>query len=129
MIMSGRIISTIFGKGWRFPGIGPRHTPWSFDNDLEPFMAPLGLSFSLLIEAQVLIKVNLSEKSWAHLILISLCCVLGLCHSFKSWLYHFPSCYTPTDKGGCQKMGNGPISGKSHSFPKISGILISLISL
>ena len=46
-------------------------------------MAPLGLSFSLLIEAQGLIKVNWSE-SLAHLILISLCCVLGLCHSFKS---------------------------------------------
>ena len=30
---SRRIIPTIFGKGWRFPGIGP--LPWSFDSALE----------------------------------------------------------------------------------------------
>jgi len=25
----------ILGKGWRFPGIGPLRTPWSFDSALE----------------------------------------------------------------------------------------------
>ena len=40
-------------------------------------MALLGVSFQLLIEDQ-----DLDLPSWSHLILISLCCVLGL--------YHFP---------------------------------------
>ena len=40
-------------------------------------MAPLDVSFCLLTEDQGL-------PSWTHLILIGLCFVLGLCHSFKS---------------------------------------------
>ena len=35
MLMSGRIIPTILGKGWRFPGFGPPPTPWSFDSALK----------------------------------------------------------------------------------------------
>ena len=46
-------------------------------------MAPLGVSFSLLIEEKGLVKVELSAFL-DHLILISLCCALGLCHSFKN---------------------------------------------
>ena len=34
-LMSKRIISTILRKGWKFPGIGPPPTPWSFDSALE----------------------------------------------------------------------------------------------
>ena len=52
--------------------------------ELLLFMAALlGVLFSLLIEDGGLIKVDLSA-SWTHLILISLCCILGLCYSFKS---------------------------------------------
>ena len=43
--------------------------------------APLGASFHLLTEDQGLVLL----PSWSHLILISLCCVLGLCHPFKSY--------------------------------------------
>ena len=44
-------------------------------------MAPLCVSFSLLIKDQGLVGFL---PSWTHLILIGLCCVLGLRHSFKS---------------------------------------------
>ena len=37
MLMSGRIIPTIFGKGWRFPGFGSPPTPWSCNSALELF--------------------------------------------------------------------------------------------
>ena len=40
-------------------------------------MAPVGMSFSLLIEDQGLIEVHFLS-SWSHLIPIGLCCVLGL---------------------------------------------------
>ena len=43
-------------------------------------MAPLGMSFHLLIEDQDLIL----SAILVNLILISLCCDLGLCQSFKS---------------------------------------------
>ena len=51
-----------------------------FRQCLETVMAPPGESFHLLIEDQGLVF----SASWSHLILISLCCVLGLGHSFKS---------------------------------------------
>ena len=35
MLVSGRIIPTILGKGWRFPGFRPLPTPWSFNSALE----------------------------------------------------------------------------------------------
>ena len=43
-------------------------------------MAPLGESFHLLVEDQGLVL----SAILASLTLIGLCCVLGLCHSFKS---------------------------------------------
>ena len=50
-------------------------------------MAPLGVSFSLLVEEKDLVKVVLSAIL-DHLILFSLCCVLGLWHSFKRCALH-----------------------------------------
>ena len=50
MLMSGRTVSTILGKGRRFPGFGPLPTPWSFNSVLE--LSPLGVSFHLLIQDQ-----------------------------------------------------------------------------
>ena len=41
MLMSGRIIPTILGKGWRFSGFGLPPTPWSFDSALELSWASL----------------------------------------------------------------------------------------
>ena len=35
MLMSGRTIPTILGKGQRFPGFGHSLTPWSFKSALE----------------------------------------------------------------------------------------------
>ena len=49
---------------------------------LETVLHPQGVSFSLQIEDQGLVEFDWS--SWTHLILISLCYALGLCHSFKS---------------------------------------------
>ena len=46
-------------------------------------MVPLSVSFSLLIEDQGLIKVELSAI-WDPLILIGLYYIAGLCHSFRS---------------------------------------------
>ena len=57
--MSGRIILTTLGRGWRFPEIGPLTTFW-FWWCLRTVMAPLGVSFSLLIEDQSLVEVDLS---------------------------------------------------------------------
>ena len=47
--MSGRIIPTILGKGWGFPGIGPLPTFWPFMVSLGTVMALVGMSFSMLI--------------------------------------------------------------------------------
>ena len=59
MLMSGKVIPTIFGKGWRFPGFGPP-PKLVFWQCLGTVMASLGVSFSLLVEDQGLIKINLS---------------------------------------------------------------------
>ena len=47
--MSGRIIPTISGKGWEFPGIGHHLHFWSFIDSLGTVMASLGESFSMLM--------------------------------------------------------------------------------
>ena len=52
--MGGRIIPSILGKGWRFPGNG------LLTVDLGIVMVPLSVSFSLLIEDQGLVEVDLS---------------------------------------------------------------------
>ena len=73
MLIGGRIIPTTFGKGWRFPGSGPLL-------GLGTVMAPLGVSFDLLIEDQVLVLPVILvpfDSNW-----FMLC--PWLCHSFKS---------------------------------------------
>ena len=62
------------------PTIGEPHTP-SFDSAMES-SCHLWVYHLALIGDQCLVEFDLS--SWTHLILISLCYVLGLCHSFKS---------------------------------------------
>ena len=89
--MSGRIIPTVLRKGQRFPGIRPSPTFWPLGVGLGTVRAPLGMSFSLLMcynECILKTRVQLNFTclpSWIHLILISLCCVLVLCHSFKGY--------------------------------------------
>ena len=45
-LMSGRIIPTIFGKKWRFPGIAPLPPFWSLMVGLGTIMATLGVSLA-----------------------------------------------------------------------------------
>ena len=47
--MSGRIIPSILGKGQRFPGIGSPPTFWPFMVSPGTVMAPVGVSYSMLI--------------------------------------------------------------------------------
>ena len=58
--MSGRIIPTILGKGRGFPGVDLLSAFWSLMVNFGTIMAPLSVSFSLLIEDQGLVKVDLS---------------------------------------------------------------------
>ena len=72
--MSGRIITTILGMGWRFPGGGATAQLFGLLMVyLGTVMAPLGMSFNLLIEDQGLVKVDLSaildpfDSNWSIL--------------------------------------------------------------
>ena len=47
--MTRRIISTILGKGQRFPGIEPLPTFWPFMVNIRTLMVPMGESFIMLI--------------------------------------------------------------------------------
>ena len=84
-----RTIPTIWGKGWRFPGIQLPPTFWSFDGDM-------GLSWNLWVcHLACWLRIKVWSKltclpSWTHLILISLCCVLRLCHSLESFALPCP---------------------------------------
>jgi len=76
----GRIIPTILEKGWsHHPLFGLLTVHWNCHD-------------GLLIEDQGLVP------SWTHLILISSCCILGLCYSLiscslpPSFLFH-PHCF------------------------------------
>ena len=75
-------------EGWHaaIHGVAKSQTRLSNWNELNwtrTVTAPLDVLFSLLIEDQGLVKVT-CLPSWTPLILISLCCILGLCHAFKS---------------------------------------------
>ena len=81
--MSGRIILTILGKGWGFPGIGPPPTFWPFMVILGTVMALVGVSFSMLMyynehimRVIVYWKLHLLP-SWTQLVLTSFCHVLN----------------------------------------------------
>ena len=69
---------------------------------LGTVMAPVGVSFSLLMcYSEHILRLKVWQKStslpsWTHLVLISLCHVLGLCHSFKGCALPLPSCCKST---------------------------------
>ena len=104
--MSWRIIPTIFGKGWRFPGFGPGLTPWSFNIALE-------LSWHLWV-CHLLALWGSRSSLVCHLGpiwfmgLIGLCCFLGLCHSFKSFALPLSlllqNCQHPLDHGKSKRV-------------------------
>ena len=48
-LKSGRIIPTILGKGWRFPGTGPPLTFWPLMVSLGTVMVPVSVPFTLLM--------------------------------------------------------------------------------
>ena len=47
-LMSGKIIPTIWGRDWRFPGIRPSLTLWSLMVGLGTVLVPLGMPFNSL---------------------------------------------------------------------------------
>ena len=65
---------------WRFPGYGPLPTLWSFNCARELSWHLRVCHFTCLLR----IKVLSCLPSWSHWILISLCCVFSLCHTFRS---------------------------------------------
>ena len=67
MLMSRRVI----------PTIGEPPTPWSFDRALQLCHLACRLRIKVWLDLACL-------PSWTHLVLISLCFALGLCHSLKS---------------------------------------------
>ena len=99
--MSGRSIPAILGRDGDFQELGHR-----------PLFDPYGQSWNchgacgcviqladvslLILRLKVQWKKSTCPPSWIHLVLISLCHVLGLCHSFKgcalppSLLFHSP---------------------------------------
>ena len=72
--------SNYFWEGAEVSRIWATANSMVFRQWLGTVTAPLGVSFHLLIWDQGLVCL----PSWSHLILSSLCLVLGLCHSFKS---------------------------------------------
>lgn len=98
-MMSGRIIPIILGKGWRFPGIGPPPTFWSFMVSLR----------TVLVLVDVLLNVPMYYNEHIMRLLLLLDTVtskslsyqeLGPYHSFKgcalppSLLLHSPLSFT-----------------------------------
>ena len=81
MLRSGRIIPTVFGNGVGISRIWATAHSLVFYQCLGTVTAPLDVSFHLPIEDQGLvlsaILVPFESKT-------GLCCVLGLCHYFKS---------------------------------------------
>ena len=51
--MSGRIILTVLGKGWGFPGIGPLPTFWPLMVGLGTVTALAGVSLSIMCYSEV----------------------------------------------------------------------------
>ena len=76
--MNGRIIPVIWGKGWRFPGIGPLPTFWPFMVDLRTVMVLVRVPFSMLVyynEHVMRLKVSWKSNlppSWTRLVVMSL---------------------------------------------------------
>ena len=96
--MRGRSIPAILGRGGDFQELG--HCPLF---DLGIVMAPVGVSFSLLMcYSEHILRLRVYWKltcltylpSWTHLVVISLCHVLRLCHS-KVVPCPLLSCFTP----------------------------------
>ena len=62
----GRIIPTILGKGWGFPGIGPLPSFWPFMVSLRTVMVWLVLSFKDVLKETFLFSVFQMDNSGSH---------------------------------------------------------------
>ena len=64
--MNGRIIPTILGKGWGFPGIGPLPTFWPFMVSLRTVMVWLVLAFGDVLKEIFLFSLLQMDNSGSH---------------------------------------------------------------
>ena len=64
--MNGRIIPTILGKGWGFPGIGPLPTFWPFMVSLRTVMVWLVLAFRDVLKEIFLFSLLQTDNSGSH---------------------------------------------------------------
>ena len=64
--MNGRIILTILGKGWGFPGIGPLPTFWPFMVSLRTVMVWLVLAFGDVLKEIFLFSLLQMDNSGSH---------------------------------------------------------------
>ena len=64
--MNGRIIPTILGKGWGFPGIGPLPTFWPFMVSLRTVMVWLVLAFRDVLKEIFLFSLLQMDNSGSH---------------------------------------------------------------
>ena len=76
--MSGKIILTILGKGWQFPGIGPLPPFWSLMVSLGTFKVPVGVSFCWCVT----VSVYWSSRSSGSLL---------VCHLGPIWFWYVVS--------------------------------------
>ena len=73
---------------------------------LGTVVVPVGILLSLLMcYSESILRLKTQWKStcapsWAYLVLISLCCVFWLCHSFKGCALPLPSCFTGISANG-----------------------------
>ena len=97
------------GKGWRFPGLRPLLHFFTLMVGLGIVMAPMGVSLSLLMcynehilrlmcYSKDIMRLKVQWKStcppsWTTLVLISVCHVFGLCHSFNGCALPLASCF------------------------------------
>ena len=64
--MNGRIIPTILGKGWGFPGIGPLPTFWPFMVSLRTVMVWLVLAFRDVLKEIFLFSLLQMDNAGSH---------------------------------------------------------------
>ena len=98
--MSGRTIPALLGEGVEIPRNWAAAHLLVFGVSLGTVMVSVGVSFGLLMcynGCKLRFRRSMRQPSWTHLVLISVCCVLGLGHSFTE----VPSCPFHPVSHGC----------------------------
>ena len=115
MLMSRKIIPTVLGKGWRFPGFWPPSHSLVFWQCFWTVLSPLGVSFHLLIEDQGLVLPAILvpfDSNWFIL------CPWAMSFFSKVVPCPFPSCYKRT-QWGKEAMGKDRSRSLLPSVPKV----------